>query len=195
MADVVGRHDSLRTVFSADGIPRQPVLSAAKADFGWQIIDAAEWPASRLGEAIADSARHPFDSSNEIPFWAMVFRITDREHVLVITVRHRWSRTPSSGRWSSTPNTASTSPRSWRGWSSPPAPTSTVPSRRPPGLSMDPQHGGANEAVMRDMSEIGSATRAAEWLNTKLARYQKVMGFGHRVYPNGDSRVPAWSRP
>lgn len=51
-------------------------------------------------------------------------------------------------------------------------------------------HGGANEAVMRDMLEIGSADRAAEWLHAKLSRKDKVMGFGHRVYRNGDSRVP-----
>ncbi|MCV7174565.1 bifunctional 2-methylcitrate synthase/citrate synthase [Mycolicibacterium sphagni] len=51
-------------------------------------------------------------------------------------------------------------------------------------------HGGANEAVMHDMLEIGSADRAAEWLHGKLSRKDKVMGFGHRVYKNGDSRVP-----
>ncbi|MCV7282470.1 bifunctional 2-methylcitrate synthase/citrate synthase [Mycolicibacterium flavescens] len=51
-------------------------------------------------------------------------------------------------------------------------------------------HGGANEAVMHDMLEIGSAEHAAEWLHGKLSRKEKVMGFGHRVYKNGDSRVP-----
>lgn len=51
-------------------------------------------------------------------------------------------------------------------------------------------HGGANEAVMHDMLDIGSADRAAEWLHGKLSRKDKVMGFGHRVYKNGDSRVP-----
>lgn len=51
-------------------------------------------------------------------------------------------------------------------------------------------HGGANEAVMYDMLEIGSADRAADWLHDKLSRKKKVMGFGHRVYRNGDSRVP-----
>ncbi len=51
-------------------------------------------------------------------------------------------------------------------------------------------HGGANEAVMHDMLEIGSADKAAAWLHGKLSRKDKVMGFGHRVYKNGDSRVP-----
>ena len=50
-------------------------------------------------------------------------------------------------------------------------------------------HGGANEAVMHDMLEIGSAENAPKWLHGKLSRKEKVMGFGHRVYKNGDSRV------
>ena len=51
-------------------------------------------------------------------------------------------------------------------------------------------HGGANEAVMRDMIEIGTGDKAAQWLQGKLSRRNKIMGFGHRVYKNGDSRVP-----
>ncbi|BBX23571.1 citrate synthase [Mycolicibacter terrae] len=55
-------------------------------------------------------------------------------------------------------------------------------------------HGGANEAVMHDMIEIGEPAQAAEWLHGKLSRKEKVMGFGHRVYKNGDSRVPTMKR-
>ena len=55
-------------------------------------------------------------------------------------------------------------------------------------------HGGANEAVMHDMLEIGDPENAREWLRGKLARKDKVMGFGHRVYKNGDSRVPTMKR-
>ncbi len=51
-------------------------------------------------------------------------------------------------------------------------------------------HGGANEAVMVAFEEIGSADRAAGWLDDALAAKRKIMGFGHRVYKNGDSRVP-----
>ena len=51
-------------------------------------------------------------------------------------------------------------------------------------------HGGANEAVMYDMIDIDRPERAADWLNAKLDAKEKVMGFGHRVYKNGDSRVP-----
>ncbi|MFI2476475.1 bifunctional 2-methylcitrate synthase/citrate synthase [Nocardia xishanensis] len=58
------------------------------------------------------------------------------------------------------------------------------------GALKGPLHGGANEAVMHAMLEIGEPERAADWLRDKLAAKQKVMGFGHRVYKNGDSRVP-----
>ncbi len=51
-------------------------------------------------------------------------------------------------------------------------------------------HGGANEAVMHDMIEIGDPATASEWLHGKLSRKEKIMGFGHRVYKHGDSRVP-----
>jgi 2-methylcitrate synthase len=51
-------------------------------------------------------------------------------------------------------------------------------------------HGGANEAVMHDMMEIGHPGNARDWLRGKLARKEKIMGFGHRVYQHGDSRVP-----
>ncbi len=58
------------------------------------------------------------------------------------------------------------------------------------GALKGPLHGGANEAVMHVFDEIGSADRAEAWLETALAEKRKIMGFGHRVYKNGDSRVP-----
>lgn len=51
-------------------------------------------------------------------------------------------------------------------------------------------HGGANEAVMHAFEEIGTADAAAGWLDAALTEKRKIMGFGHRVYKNGDSRVP-----
>ncbi len=99
LADVVGRHESLRTLFPApEGIPRQLVVPAEQADFGWRIIDAAGWTAARLGEAIGTAARHSFDLATEIPLRARLFRISDDEHVLVIAAHHiaadGWSITP-----------------------------------------------------------------------------------------------------
>lgn len=58
------------------------------------------------------------------------------------------------------------------------------------GALKGPLHGGANEAVMHAFDEIGTADAAAAWLDAALADKRKIMGFGHRVYKNGDSRVP-----
>ena len=53
-----------------------------------------------------------------------------------------------------------------------------------------PLHGGANEAVMHMMKEIGKPERAQKWIDNAIAKKKVVMGFGHRVYRTGDSRVP-----
>jgi 2-methylcitrate synthase len=58
------------------------------------------------------------------------------------------------------------------------------------GALKGPLHGGANEAVMHVFDEIGSAEHAEAWLDRALAEKRKIMGFGHRVYKRGDSRVP-----
>ena len=51
-------------------------------------------------------------------------------------------------------------------------------------------HGGANEAVMATLEEIDDPDKAEAWLKDALASKRKIMGFGHRVYKHGDSRVP-----
>lgn len=53
-----------------------------------------------------------------------------------------------------------------------------------------PLHGGANEAVMEAMLQVKTPEKAQEWMENALANKRKIMGFGHRVYTNGDSRVP-----
>jgi citrate synthase len=62
------------------------------------------------------------------------------------------------------------------------------------GALKGPLHGGANEAVLHIFNEIGfgpdAAARSEDWLEKALAEKRKIMGFGHRVYKNGDSRVP-----
>lgn len=58
------------------------------------------------------------------------------------------------------------------------------------GALKGPLHGGANEAVMRMMLEIDDPALARQWLLERLAAKEKVMGFGHRVYKDQDSRVP-----
>jgi citrate synthase len=58
------------------------------------------------------------------------------------------------------------------------------------GALKGPLHGGANEAVLHIFDEIGEAGNVSGWLDEALANKRKIMGFGHRVYKRGDSRVP-----
>jgi len=58
------------------------------------------------------------------------------------------------------------------------------------GALKGPLHGGANEAVLHIFDEIGDADEVEAWLDRALAEKRKIMGFGHRVYKHGDSRVP-----
>lgn len=71
------------------------------------------------------------------------------------------------------------------------------------GALKGPLHGGANEAVQHTFDEIGvidgeseadAKARAKAWMDAALAEKKKVMGFGHRVYKNGDSRVPTMQK-
>ena len=57
-----------------------------------------------------------------------------------------------------------------------------------------PLHGGANEEVMHMMSKINSPKNAKKWINRALDNKEVVMGFGHRVYKSGDSRVPTMKK-
>ncbi|PBA48432.1 non-ribosomal peptide synthetase, partial [Mycobacterium avium] len=99
LADVVGRHESLRTLFPAhEGIPQQLVIEVDEADIGWQVIDASGWSPARLDDVIRDTARHTFDLAAEIPLRAVLLRCGDEEHLLVAVVHHiaadGWSLTP-----------------------------------------------------------------------------------------------------
>jgi len=57
-----------------------------------------------------------------------------------------------------------------------------------------PLHGGANEAVMHMMNKIKKPENALKWINNVLDKKEVVMGFGHRVYKKGDSRVPTMEK-
>ena len=102
LADVVGRHESLRTLFAApEGIPQQLVVApSGPTSVGMSLMPPA-WSAARLGEAIEEAARHTFDLATEIPLRARLFRVADDEHVLVGVVHHiaadGWSITPLVG--------------------------------------------------------------------------------------------------
>ena len=99
LADVVERHESLRTLFAAvEGVPQQIVAPPERADVGWDVVDATGWSVSQLGQAIGAAAGHAFDLGTEIPLRARLFRVADEEHVLVAAAHHiaadGWSITP-----------------------------------------------------------------------------------------------------
>ncbi|MDT5155435.1 MAG: hypothetical protein QOI01_7168, partial [Mycobacterium sp.] len=99
LADVVDRHESLRTLFVvSEGTPQQMVVATERADLGWDVVDASSWPADRLADAIEEVAAYPFDLAAEIPVRGRLFRVDEDEHVLVGVVHHiagdGWSITP-----------------------------------------------------------------------------------------------------
>lgn len=57
------------------------------------------------------------------------------------------------------------------------------------GALKGPLHGGANEQVMLMLKEIGTVEGAKKWVKAALENKELVMGFGHRVYKNGDPRA------
>ena len=56
------------------------------------------------------------------------------------------------------------------------------------GTLKGPLHGGANEAAWKVVESVGSPDKAESWIKDALARKQRIMGFGHRVYKTGDPR-------
>ncbi len=57
------------------------------------------------------------------------------------------------------------------------------------GTLSGPLHGGANEAVMNMLEEIGQMDQVDSYIGQKLTSKSKIMGFGHRVYKTGDPRA------
>ncbi|KUH92327.1 hypothetical protein AU186_07860 [Mycobacterium sp. GA-1999] len=89
LADVVDRQECLRTLFTApEGRPQQVVIPVEQADFGWQVVDARDWSADRLEEALGEIVRYAFDLTAEIPLRAQLFRVAVDEFVLVAVVHH-----------------------------------------------------------------------------------------------------------
>ncbi|WP_159066409.1 non-ribosomal peptide synthetase, partial [Streptomyces hygroscopicus] len=96
LADVVARHESLRTVFpEIEGVPQQRVLPVrgARPQLTVTPVDASE-----LDTALATAARHTFDLETDIPLWAQLLRVSAEEHALVLVVHHiasdGWSMAP-----------------------------------------------------------------------------------------------------
>ena len=57
------------------------------------------------------------------------------------------------------------------------------------GALKGPLHGGANEQVMKMLTEIGSVEKLKNIFVKNLHNKEKIMGFGHRVYRKGDPRA------
>nr|WP_243436612.1 non-ribosomal peptide synthase/polyketide synthase [Streptomyces sp. FH025] len=99
LADVVARHESLRTVFrETDGVPYQVVLNGAQAHPALPVVELDE---SRLAERLAEAARCGFDLAAEPPVRAELYALAPDRHVLLVVVHHiaadGWSMGPLSG--------------------------------------------------------------------------------------------------
>jgi 2-methylcitrate synthase/citrate synthase II len=57
------------------------------------------------------------------------------------------------------------------------------------GTLKGPLHGGANEEAWKVLEQVGTPENAERWIQDALARKQRIMGFGHRVYKTGDPRA------
>ncbi|MCD9193500.1 non-ribosomal peptide synthetase [Streptomyces albireticuli] len=86
LTDVVHRHEALRTLFPGpDGDRYQRVLPPEDARVTLPVVDTTE---AALADRVRDAAHHAFDLRNEPPFRAVLFRVAEREHVLVLVWHH-----------------------------------------------------------------------------------------------------------
>ncbi|MEV1049530.1 condensation domain-containing protein, partial [Streptomyces sp. NPDC049916] len=86
LADVVARHEALRTVFTEhDGEPSQRILDVAEAGVQLPVyeVDGAD-----LEEELRAAARHGFDLAAEIPLRASLFAVGDDQWVLTLVLHH-----------------------------------------------------------------------------------------------------------
>ncbi|MGW8793015.1 amino acid adenylation domain-containing protein, partial [Streptomyces althioticus] len=96
LADVVARHESLRTVFAEDAEgAHQIVRDPADARPEFTVVETDE---ARLRDDLPRAAGRPFDLAVEIPFRASLFALSEEEHVLLLLTHHivsdAWSRAP-----------------------------------------------------------------------------------------------------
>jgi citrate synthase len=62
------------------------------------------------------------------------------------------------------------------------------------GTLKGPLHGGANEEAWKVLERVGTPENAEKWIQQALARKERIMGFGHRVYKTGDPRATILKR-
>ncbi|OSC76786.1 non-ribosomal peptide synthetase [Streptomyces sp. BF-3] len=86
LADVVARHESLRTVFPADeGVPRQRILAPAESAVPLTVEEAGP---DGLDAALAAAAAKGFDLAAELPLRGHLWQLAGREHVLLLVLHH-----------------------------------------------------------------------------------------------------------
>ncbi|HEY2578198.1 MAG TPA: amino acid adenylation domain-containing protein [Streptosporangiaceae bacterium] len=86
LTDVVGRHETLRTVFpETAGQPCQKIVPAADARPSMPVAETTE---ASLAAALETALRHGFELSSELPVRAWLFRMAAGDHVLVVVVHH-----------------------------------------------------------------------------------------------------------
>ncbi|MEV5098970.1 non-ribosomal peptide synthase/polyketide synthase, partial [Streptomyces rochei] len=96
IGDVVARHESLRTVFTEDEQGAyQIVLPVEAASTPFTVVDVTE---EEVGAQLDEAVGHRFDLAQELPARTSLFRVSEREHVLLLLIHHiasdAWSRAP-----------------------------------------------------------------------------------------------------
>ncbi|MGR3867131.1 amino acid adenylation domain-containing protein [Streptomyces graminifolii] len=86
LADVVERHESLRTTFpAADGVARQHLVDVDTAMAQWAEVTCKP---DELPDALSRAAKYTFDLANEVPLRTWLFTVTPHEHALLVLVHH-----------------------------------------------------------------------------------------------------------
>jgi amino acid adenylation domain-containing protein len=86
LGDVAGRHESLRTIFGADGGQAyQHIIPVGEATVPVTVITALP---GELADLVDAAARYEFDLASELPIRAWLFTLADQEHVLLLLCHH-----------------------------------------------------------------------------------------------------------